>query len=72
MHACTCPCCLLTPAALISYIPLAERRVYPVAGRLMLFWSALPDGEEDRRSLHSAEVVEEGEKWIATRWFKEV
>eukprot|EP00955_Chlamydomonas_euryale_P040447 351697-Chlamydomonas_euryale.AAC.9 len=47
-------------------------RVQPVAGRLIMFWSALPNGLEDPCSLHSAEPVGAGEKWIVTRWFKEV
>jgi hypothetical protein len=29
------------------------------------------DGSEDAASIHAAEVVRRGEKWIATRWMKE-
>lgn len=47
-------------------------RVFPVTGRALVFWSKLPDGNEDFASIHSAEVVTAGEKWIATRWFQEV
>lgn len=47
-------------------------RVLPTQGRAVIFWSRLPDGGEDLSSLHSAEPVREGIKWIATRWFKEV
>lgn len=45
--------------------------MYPAAGRCILVWSALPDGAEDYNSIHSAETVEGGEKWIITRWFRE-
>lgn len=34
--------------------------------------SRLPDGSEDLASLHAAEPVGEGEKWIVTRWYKEM
>jgi hypothetical protein len=47
-------------------------RVFPAAGRAAVFWSRLEDGTEDSASLHAAEPVGEGEKWIATRWFREV
>ncbi|KAJ9522637.1 hypothetical protein QJQ45_019722, partial [Haematococcus lacustris] len=60
-------------------------RISAVAGRALIFWwaeaatvaagaerSALPDGTEDLASLHAAEKVVQGNKWIATRWFKEV
>lgn len=29
------------------------------------------DGQEDANSIHAAEVVKSGEKWIATRWMTE-
>ncbi|KAG2430196.1 hypothetical protein HXX76_010295 [Chlamydomonas incerta] len=47
-------------------------RVYPAKGRAVVFWSRLPDGTEDLASLHSAEPVRAGSKWICTRWFKEL
>jgi hypothetical protein len=46
-------------------------RVYPVQGRAVVFWSKRQDGTEDIASLHAAEVVRKGEKWIATRWMKD-
>ena len=46
-------------------------RVYPVQGRAVVFWSKRQDGTEDIASLHAAEAVREGEKWIATRWMKD-
>lgn len=47
-------------------------RIYPRRGRAVFFWSRLPNGEEDRMSLHAAEPIIMGEKWIATRWMQEV
>jgi hypothetical protein len=35
-----------------------------------VFWS-VSGGIEDVRSLHEAEPVIEGEKWIATKWLRE-
>ena len=31
-----------------------------------------PAGGEDFASIHAAQAVEAGEKWICTRWFKEL
>jgi prolyl 4-hydroxylase len=48
--------------------------VQPRAGHALLFWSALPQaagGGADPAAEHAAAMVEAGEKWIATRWFKE-
>ncbi|KAG2492422.1 hypothetical protein HYH03_009365 [Edaphochlamys debaryana] len=47
-------------------------RVLPAKGRALIFWSRLADGSEDLASLHSAEPVRGGTKWICTRWFKEL
>lgn len=46
--------------------------VRPVQGHALLFWSALPNGNEDLAALHAAMPVGSGEKWVATRWFSEV
>lgn len=43
-----------------------------VSGSFCIYRSRLPNGEEDRASLHGGEPVLRGEKWIATRWFKEL
>ncbi len=32
--------------------------------------SCLKDGREDDASLHAAEKVSKGEKWICSRWFR--
>ncbi len=52
--------------------PRPGLRVFPRQGRALVFWSRLPGGGEDFASIHAAQVVEGGEKWIATRWFKEL
>jgi len=47
-------------------------RIYPKQGRAVLFWSRLVTGNEDMASIHAAEAVVEGEKWIMTRWMREI
>ena len=44
-------------------------RVWPKRGRALVFWS-VRGGVEDVRSLHEAEPVAAGEKWIATKWMQ--
>ncbi|EFN57062.1 hypothetical protein CHLNCDRAFT_143806 [Chlorella variabilis] len=45
--------------------------VQPREGRAVIFWSRLPGGGEDKASIHEAERVEAGTKWICTRWCRE-
>ena len=40
--------------------------------RAVLFWSRLTTGSEDMASIHAAEAITEGEKWIMTRWMREI
>jgi len=47
-------------------------RIYPKQGRAVLFWSRLTTGSEDMASIHAAEAITEGEKWIMTRWMREI
>lgn len=49
----------------------AGLRVEPREGRAVIFWSRMPNGEEDKCSIHEAEKVVAGCKWIATRWCRE-
>ena len=45
--------------------------VRPRAGNCLVFWSVLACGMDDLAAAHSAEPVEDGVKWIATRWCSE-
>jgi len=45
-------------------------RVFPRRGRALIFWSTHADGVQDDCSLHSAEEVLEGQKWLASRWLR--
>lgn len=42
--------------------------VEPVAGKAVLFYSQLPDGNMDDWSLHAALPVRKGEKWLMNLW----
>ena len=42
--------------------------VKPVKGRVIIFYSLLPDGKPDPASLHGACPVKEGIKWAANKW----
>ena len=44
-------------------------RIWPKRGRAVCFWSVRA-GTEDPRSLHEAEPIVAGEKWIATKWLQ--
>eukprot|EP00878_Enallax_costatus_P004227 GHUV01004457.1.p1 GENE.GHUV01004457.1~~GHUV01004457.1.p1 ORF type:complete len:357 (+),score=106.65 GHUV01004457.1:233-1303(+) len=46
-------------------------KVLPVQGRALVFWSKRADGSEDPNSIHAADTVIKGHKWIATRWMKD-
>lgn len=63
----------LLPCGGVEVGPAAEGggvRVLPRRGRALVFWSVREDGAQDDRSLHSAEDVLEGEKWVASRWMR--
>ncbi|KAK9909008.1 hypothetical protein WJX75_005993 [Coccomyxa subellipsoidea] len=45
-------------------------RIKPRRGCAIMFWSRREDGTEDQASLHAAEKVLKGEKWICSRWFR--
>eukprot|EP00899_Mesostigma_viride_P009018 jgi/Mesvir1/18117/Mv09414-RA.1 len=46
----------------------AELKVKPVMGSAIIFFSRLPNGKEDMRSLHAGLPVLQGVKYIATKW----
>jgi prolyl 4-hydroxylase len=43
-------------------------KAVPEAGKAVLFYSQLPDGNMDDFSQHAAEPVTEGEKWLINLW----
>lgn len=43
-------------------------KVKPKAGKAILFYNVLPDGNYDERSQHAAEPVLKGEKWLTNLW----
>jgi prolyl 4-hydroxylase len=43
-------------------------RVKPQEGKVIIFYSLLPDGTGDRKSLHGACPVGHGQKWAANKW----
>jgi len=43
-------------------------QVEPEAGKAVLFYSRLPDGNMDDLSQHAAYPIKEGEKWLANLW----
>eukprot|EP00941_MAST-03F_sp_MAST-3F-sp1_P005544 g5544.t1 len=42
--------------------------VYPERGKVIIFYSLLPDGNFDENSLHGGCDVKEGKKWAANKW----
>jgi prolyl 4-hydroxylase len=42
--------------------------VKPEKGKVIIFYSLLPDGRRDALSLHGACPVKEGIKWAANKW----
>lgn len=56
----------------VSFGPRGQGiKVFPVQGRALIFWSKRADGSEDPNSIHAADTVVRGNKWIATRWMKD-
>ena len=45
-----------------------ELKVVPEAGKAVLFYSQLPDGNMDDFSQHAAKPVVDGEKWLINLW----
>jgi prolyl 4-hydroxylase len=48
--------------------PKINLKIKPNRGDALLFYDMTPMGEVDDMSLHGGEVVEQGEKWIVTKW----
>ena len=45
-----------------------ELKVTPAAGKAVLFYSQLPDGNLDDFSQHAAKPVVKGDKWLINLW----
>jgi hypothetical protein len=51
--------------------PELELEVPARLGSLCLFHNCRPDGSVEPRSLHAGLPVEQGDKWVATKWYRE-
>lgn len=60
------------PAGGATAFPRLGLEVAPVKGNAVFFSYKLPDGTLDERTLHAGLPVESGEKWIATKWLREL
>ncbi|RZT41074.1 prolyl hydroxylase family protein [Cupriavidus agavae] len=60
------------PAGGATAFPKLGLEVAPVKGNAVFFSYKLPDGGLDDRTLHAGLPVESGEKWIATKWLREL
>ena len=50
--------------------PTLDISVPPTIGGTLWFRNCLETGEVDPRSLHAGDTVEDGEKWVVTKWFR--
>lgn len=50
--------------------PKLDLTVPPSAGSTLWFRNCLDNGQVDDRSLHGGDPVEQGEKWVVTKWFR--
>jgi len=50
--------------------PLIDLEVSPIRCDGLLFFNCLGDGSPDRLTLHAGLPVEEGEKWVLSRWIR--
>jgi TPR repeat protein len=51
--------------------PRLNLSVPAVAGSTLWFRNCFDNGEVDDRSLHAGDPVEQGEKWVVTKWFRQ-
>jgi len=59
------------PAGGATAFPKLGLEVAPVKGNAVYFSYRKSDGTLDERTLHAGLPVEQGEKWIATKWLRE-
>ncbi|TWG78771.1 prolyl 4-hydroxylase [Cupriavidus gilardii J11] len=60
------------PGGGATAFPKVGLRVMPVKGNAVFFAYLDDDGKLDDRTLHAGLPVEAGEKWIATKWLREL
>lgn len=53
-----------------TYLPTLDMAVHPRRG-MALWFDYCDNGKTDPRSLHGGTPIIRGEKWIATKWFRE-
>jgi prolyl 4-hydroxylase len=51
--------------------PRLKLATQPDAGGSLWFRNCFPDGQVDDRTLHAGDTVDQGEKWIVTKWFRQ-
>jgi prolyl 4-hydroxylase len=54
-----------------TYFPYIEHTIYPKRGMAAVWNGLSPDGVPNRNTLHCGMPVEEGRKFIITKWFRE-
>lgn len=54
-----------------TFFPEANLTISPLQGAAVLFYSVRSDGSPDPKSLHGSLPLQQGEKWIATKWYRE-
>ncbi len=55
----------------LTEFPDAGIKIAPVQGSGLLFFNTKPDGTPDPLTRHAGRVIQDGEKWVATRWIRE-
>lgn len=55
-----------------TLFPEGNMQIMPIRGSAVYFDYRLPDGTSDPLTLHGGAPVQQGEKWIATKWVREL
>jgi prolyl 4-hydroxylase len=58
------------PAGGQTAFPRIDISVPPQRGAGLLFFNCTPDGTPDTRTLHAGKPVQDGEKWLLSRWIR--
>jgi prolyl 4-hydroxylase len=54
-----------------TFFDKLDLRIKPKTGRAVVWHNITNEGKVDHNTLHTAEPVSKGEKWIMTKWFRE-